>query len=248
MTGLGAAAARLRALHAGPDVLVLPNAWDGASARAVEAAGFTAVATSSGAVARMLGREDGETMSPDEAFAAVEVIARSVSVPVTADMEAGYGLSADEFVTRLLEAGAVGCNLEDTDHQAGGGSLVPIEEQVARVAEVKEAGRAAGVDIVLNARVDTFVRRVAAPVDEGVERGRRYAEAGADCVYPILAMAEDDIRTLVTAVPAPVNVMLRPGSLPLSELAALGVRRVSMGSGLHTVAMDAVTSRLTELR
>jgi 2-methylisocitrate lyase-like PEP mutase family enzyme len=245
---LAALAGRLRALHSGADPLVLPNAWDGASARAVEQAGFAAVATSSGAVARMLGREDGEAMTSDEAFAAVAVVARSVSVPVTADMEAGYGLDGADFVERLLSAGAVGCNYEDTDHSAADALLVPVEVQAARLAAIKEAGHAAGVDIVLNARVDTFLHRVAEPLDEALARARRYVEAGADCVYPILAQDPEDIRALVAGIPAPVNVMLRPGSPSLAELQELGVRRVSMGSGLHRAAMDAVASALAGLR
>jgi 2-methylisocitrate lyase-like PEP mutase family enzyme len=228
-------------------MLVLPNAWDAASARAVEAAGFAAVATSSGAIARMLGRPDGEAMTPDEAFAAVAVVARSVGVPVTADMESGYGLHATEFVDRLLEAGAVGCNYEDTDHRAGGKTLVPTGVQAGRLLAVKEAGRDAGVDIVVNARVDTFVRRVKLPLDEALARGRRYVEAGVDCVYPITAWAESDVRALVEGIAAPVNIMYRPNQLTLSALDALGVRRVSMGSGLHTIAMERVQQSLTAL-
>ena len=247
MTDLVGLAARLRALHAGPDLLVVPNAWDGASALAVEQAGFPAVATSSAAVARMLGRADGEAMSPDEAFGAVAAVARSVSVPVTADLESGYGLGPDEFVGRLLGAGAVGCNYEDTDHAAGGRTLVPVDVQAARLAAVKDAGRAAGVDVVLNARVDTFVRRVDDPVEEAVARAERYLEAGADCVYPILASTEADIRALVTRIHGPVNVMLRPDAPPLASLRSLGVRRVSMGSGLHGLAMARVASALAAL-
>ncbi|MDQ1373230.1 MAG: hypothetical protein QOJ09_568, partial [Actinomycetota bacterium] len=218
-----------------------------ASAPAVEQAGFPAVATSSGAIARMLGSADGEVMTPDEAFAAVAVVARSVSVPVTADMEGGYGLPPAEFVDRLLGAGAVGCNYEDTDHSGDGRALVPVEVQAGRLAAVKEAGRAAGVDLVLNARVDTFVRHVDSPVVEALARGRHYVEAGADCVYPILASGEDDVRTLVTELGSPVNVMYRPGESTLSTLRSLGVRRVSMGSGLHRIAMDRAGAALSAL-
>ena len=247
MSDQAALADRLRALHHGPEMLVLPNAWDAASARAVEEAGFPAVATSSGAVARMLGRRDGEVMTPDEAFGAVAVVARGVSVPVTADMESGYGLSAAEFVERLLDAGAVGCNYEDTDHPGGSRSLVPVDVQADRLAALKEAGRNAGVDIVVNARVDTFVRGVEAPLEEGLARGRRYVEAGADCVYPITASTEGDIRALVAGIDAPVNVMLRPDSLPLSVLRSLGVARVSLASGLHRLAMERVGAALSAL-
>lgn len=247
---LAAKAERLRALHHGPGTAVFPNAWDAHSARLVEQAGFGAVATSSGASARMLGRDDGETMTPDEAFAAVGLVTRAVSLPVTADMEGGYGLDADEFVARLLDAGAVGCNYEDTDHSGVGTGLVAAEVQVERLAQVKAAGRRARVDIVLNARVDTFVRAIGSPaeqLDEAVRRGRMYLEAGADCVYPIAAPTEADIRRLVAEIPGPINAMLRPGAPPLPKLQELGVARVTLASGLYRVAMGAVENALEDL-
>lgn len=248
MADVHAKAERLRALHHGPSMLVLPNAWDGESARAVEKGGFPVVATSSGAVARMLGRSDGEAMTPDEAFGAVAIVARSVTVPVTADMEAGYGLPADEFVARLLEAGAVGCNYEDTDHIGGGTTLVDAETQAGRLAAIKDAGRRAGVDIVLNARIDTFIRpAVADPLGEALRRGRLYRDAGADCLYPIGAHDEADIRRLVAEMDRPVNVIIRPDSPSLTRLQELGVARTSLGSGLHRVAMERVRQELATL-
>jgi 2-methylisocitrate lyase-like PEP mutase family enzyme len=216
----------------------------------VVAAGFPAVATSSAAVARVLGSEDGEKMGPDIAFGAVAKIAAAVDVPVTADMEGGYGLFGAEFVERLLAAGAVGCNLEDTDHRSPA-PLVDAEVQAERLAALKDAARAAGVDIVLNARVDTWARQVGTPdeqLDEGVRRGRLYVEAGADCVYPITLGDEATIEALVRGVGAPVNILLRPGAPSLSRLGALGVARVSMGSGLHRLAMDRVTTLLAALQ
>jgi 2-methylisocitrate lyase-like PEP mutase family enzyme len=237
-------------LHHGAGPLVLPNAWDAASAAAVERAGFPAVASSSGAVARTLGVADADSMAPDLAFSAVAGMAGAVSIPVTADVEAGYELAAGELVERLLAAGAVGCNLEDTDHH-GLGPLVGAEAQAARLAAVKEAGRSAGVDLVVNARIDVHLRQVGTDEEqlaESVRRARLYLEAGADCAFPIGVVDETVIARLVQAVPGPVNVMLRPGAPSLDRLGRLGVRRVSVGSGLHRVALRAVEGALERLR
>jgi 2-methylisocitrate lyase-like PEP mutase family enzyme len=239
------AADRLRSLHHGSEPLVLPNAWDAASARLVVAAGFPVVATSSAAVARMLGYEDHDDMPPDEAFAAVARVARAVAVPVTADVEAGYQLPAADVVGRLLDAGAVGCNLEDTDHH-GDGVLVPAEQQAERLAAVKEAGRRAGVDVVVNARVDTYARG-AGEVEETLRRARLYFEAGADCVYPILLADEAAIAEIVAVAGGPVNVMSRPGAPSLARLGELGVARVSFGSGLARVAYTSFEDALGSL-
>lgn len=246
MTDLAAHAAHLRALHRGPDVLVLANAWDVASARAVEAAGFAAVATSSHAVADSLGEPDADLLGADAAFAAVARIAGAVTVPVTADLEAGYGLAPEELVDRLLAAGAVGCNLEDTDHRGGG--LVDAGAQAERIAAVKEAGRRAGVDVVVNARTDAFLRGLDDAVATSVERGRAYLAAGADCCYPIGAAAEDDLRALVAGIGGPVNVLLRRGVPDVDALAAIGVARVSVGSGLYRVSQQAVADAAAALR
>jgi 2-methylisocitrate lyase-like PEP mutase family enzyme len=244
---LAAHAAHLRSLHQRPDVLVLANAWDVPSAKAVEAAGFPAVATSSHAVADLLDEPDDDVLDPDDAFAAVARIAAAVTVPVTADIEAGYGLDPAEVVERLLDAGAVGCNLEDTDHRSGGRTLVPVAEQVERLAAVKDAGRKAGVDIVVNARTDAFLIGHGDPVAASIERGRAYLAAGADCCYPIGAGAEDDLRALVAGIGGPVNVLLRRGVPDLDVLRSIGVARVSVGSGLFRVAYKAATEAASKL-
>ena len=159
--------------------MVLPNAWDVASARLVVKAGFPVVATSSGAIAATLGYEDNDSMPVDEAFGVIARIARSVSVPVTADVEAGYRLSPKDLVERLLDAGAVGCNLEDTDHHGGAG-LVDAGENAERLRAVRQAASEAGVDIVLNARVDVLApegdRREL--FEEAVRRARLYLAGG----------------------------------------------------------------------
>jgi 2-methylisocitrate lyase-like PEP mutase family enzyme len=250
MTELPDLAQRLRELHEGPAPLVLPNAWDAASARTVERLGFPAVATTSGGVAEALGWSDGEDIPPQEMLAAVERIAGVVQVPVTADLEGGYGLEPADLAGRLLATGAVGCNIEDTDHH-GEGPLLDPELHAERLAAIKEAGRAAGVDLVLNARVDVYVRAVGEPhqrVEEALRRGRLYRAAGADSVYPIGVAEESDIRALVEGLDCPVNVMLRPNGPELPRLAELGVSRVSIGSGLFRVAMQAAERLAASMR
>jgi 2-methylisocitrate lyase-like PEP mutase family enzyme len=226
-----AATDALRRLHVGPELLVLPNAWDAASARAFAALGYPALATTSGGVAEALGYADGEATPPGEMLAAVGRIARAVEVPVSADLEAGYGLAAPELVAGVREAGAAGLNLEDTDPRSR--ALVDVDAQVERLGAV----RAAGPELVLNARVDVFLR--GAPFEEAVARGRAYLAAGADCVYPIGLEDLDALGALVAAVDGPVNVHVRPGWMPLAELAGLGVRRVSFGTSLCEAALDA---------
>jgi 2-methylisocitrate lyase-like PEP mutase family enzyme len=239
-TELTAAADALLAAHHASTPLILPNAWDVASARIVEAAGFHAVATSSHAVAEVLGGADDDSNDPDVIFPFLARIAGAVRVPVTADVEAGYGLSPEELVERLLAAGIVGCNLEDTNHH-GDGVLVDADRQAAFLAAVRAAADAAGVHLVINARVDTVIRKVGdddAQLDEAIRRGTMYLSAGADCVYPIMLVDPARIRTLTSAVPGPVNVIARAGGPRIDELAELAVHRISFGGGLHRLVLD----------
>ncbi|WEH39166.1 isocitrate lyase/phosphoenolpyruvate mutase family protein [Streptomyces sp. AM 2-1-1] len=234
-----APAETFRALHDRPDrsePLVLPNVWDAVSARAFAAAGFPALATSSSAVAAVLGHEDGGHTPAEEMFAAVTRIIRSVDVPVTVDIESGYGLPAAEVAERLLAAGAAGCNLEDTDHSAK--KLRDAREQAAFLADFTAA---AGGRLVLNARIDTFLHgdRDAAAA---VERARLYAEAGAEVVYPILAPA-GLLSEIAGAVAVPLNALYLPGGPAPAELGRLGAARVTFGGGLH----DRATAALTDI-
>jgi 2-methylisocitrate lyase-like PEP mutase family enzyme len=238
--GLVEAAEGLLAAHRATTPLVLPNAWDVASARLVEAAGFPFVATSSRAVADVLGGHDDDSADPDIVFPFLARISDGVGVPVTADIERGYGLPPVELVDRLLEAGLVGCNLEDTDHH-GEQDLVDADEQASFLRAVRAAADGAGVHVVINARVDTVLRRVGdlrAQLDEAIRRGRLYLEAGADCVYPIGLSHPEAIRELTGAVPGPVNVLARPDGPSVADLAASGVRRISFGGGVHRLVMD----------
>jgi 2-methylisocitrate lyase-like PEP mutase family enzyme len=233
---LAARAEALRALHRPGTPLVLRNAWDAASAKAL-VAGAPALATTSVGVAQSLGYDDGGHIPAEEAFAALARIVAAVDVPVTADCEAGYGLAPAAFVDGLLGAGAVGCNLEDTDHATG--ALRDAAEQATYLAAVKAAGRERGVDLVLNARVDVHVR--GGTLDDGLARARTYREAGADCVYPIMGHDEEGIAAYVAAADV-VNVHVHPSAPNLARLAELGVARASFGGTLFRVAMDAASS------
>ncbi len=222
--------ARKRASSGGciyePPILVLPNAWDVASATRLAALpGCRALATTSAAVARSLGWEDGEQAPAEEMLRANERIAAAVDVPVTGDLEHGYG---DPVGTarRAWEAGLVGINFEDSTDDG----LVPLREQV----ETIRAIRAAVPELVLNARVDVFVRRTGG-IDDAVERGNAYLEAGADCVYPI-ACPVDAVADLARRIDGPINVLVIPGLPEPHELQALGVARMTWGSGLASIA------------
>ena len=241
MTAQGAE--RLRAMHHGQRPLVLPNAWDPVSARAFADAGFAAVATSSAAIAATLGYADGQTPAA-QMRAAVAAIASAVDVPVTADVEDGYGMPPAELADRLLAAGLAGCNLEDSDPAAR--TLADPGAQADFLAAVRAV---AGQELVINARVDVFVRPSPggdSAVERAVQRGRAYLAAGADCVYPILAPA-DDLARLVREIAGPVNAMQHAGGPSLAELAALGVARISFGGGLHRQAAQYVAEMATAL-
>lgn len=246
---LAAKAQELLDAHHAPDPLVLPNVWDVASARIVEQAGFPVVATSSRAIAGVLGLGDDDSSDPDTVFGWAGRIAGAVACPVTVDLEAGYRLRPADLVERLLSVGAVGCNLEDTDHH-GNSVLLDAGEQAAFVAEVRAAGDAAGVHVVINARIDSFIRHAGdetQQLEEAVRRGRSYLEAGADCVYPIALGDRVRITQFVSSMPGPVNLVARRGGLGVGELAALGAHRISLASGLFEVAYGQLRAALRRL-
>ncbi|MEU1480134.1 isocitrate lyase/phosphoenolpyruvate mutase family protein [Streptomyces sp. NPDC005760] len=232
-----------RALHRGRlpgDPLVLPGPWDAVSARVCEEAGFPALATPSAGIAAALGHEDGSTPA-DEMFAAVARIARAVDIPVSADVEGGYGLAPKELVERLLEAGAVGCNLEDSEH----GVLQDPREHAEWLAEVRYA---AGDQLFVNARVDTFAYGHGDPA-QAIERAALYVAAGADCIYPIGAPV-DVLPLLRSGIQGPLNVFGRldgAGPSP-TELGELGATRVTFGPGLQRRAARQLREAAKSLR
>ncbi|HEX4525565.1 MAG TPA: isocitrate lyase/phosphoenolpyruvate mutase family protein [Gaiellaceae bacterium] len=231
-----AKAAAFRRMHLEPPILVLPNAWDVASATALAAlAGCRALATSSAAVARSLGWEDGEQAPRAEMVEAARRIAASVDLPVTADLERGYG---DPVGTARAawQAGLVGINFEDST----GDGLVSVEEQVAAIGAI----HAAVPDLVVNARVDVFVRR-AGDVDEAVRRANAYLAAGADCTYPILCPPAS-IPELARRIDGPMNVIAGQGVPEPADLQDLGVARLTWGGGLASIAYDAAVSAVAD--
>lgn len=252
--GLGSRCDLLRSLHRPGFPLVLPNAWDAASAKAVAAAGFPAVATTSAGVAAALGYEDHEGGPTGEMLAAAARITRSVGVPVTVDAEAGYGMTAAELVAELKGMGAAGCNLEDTSHAAR--ALRDPARQAAWLREVRQAASGQGYRLVINARIDVFLpSALSGPggpaqgdlVPEGLRRARAYLEAGADCVFPIGLWQAGALAAFVSACPGPVNVLRIPQAPSLAELAGLGVARVSHAGLLHRGVMEQFSSVLAAL-
>jgi 2-methylisocitrate lyase-like PEP mutase family enzyme len=205
--------------------------WDVPSARAVVAAGFPVVATTSAGVAEALGYDDREGAPAAEMLAAAARIARAVDAPVTMDAEAGYGLSPSALVEALLETGVAGCNLEDTDHAAN--ALVDPSEQAGRLADVRAEATARDYDLVINARIDVFLADRDRPqtelVGDALERARAYFAAGVDCVYPILLRNPDAAAQFVAAAGGFVNLLALPEGPSVAELAEIGVARVSYG-------------------
>jgi 2-methylisocitrate lyase-like PEP mutase family enzyme len=235
-----------RALHQGK-ILVLPNAWDVASARVVQQAGFSAIATTSAGIAFTLGYPDGQRISREEMLAVVGRIARAVKVPVTADVEAGYGDRPEDAARTardVLAAGAIGMNLEDSTRDP----LRPLLElslQVERVKAVREE------PIVLNARTDVYLLEVGASdkrYDETLRRLAAFRDAGADCVFAPGLRDAATIARLVKDLQCPVNILAGAGFPPVPELQKLGVARVSVGSGAMRATLGLLRRIAEELR
>jgi 2-methylisocitrate lyase-like PEP mutase family enzyme len=229
-------AAALLALHAGPG-FVIPNAWDAGSARILEQVGFSAIATTSAGIAWSCGVPDGGALDRDTMLEHVARIVAAVDVPVTADLEAGYGDTADDVgrtVAQAVELGVVGGNLEDAES----GGLFAIDEAVDRIAAARAA--APSGTFVLNARTDTyFVGASGDPFAETVERALRYVEAGADCILVPGVVDEATIRQLAAAIPAPLNVVAGlANTIDAPTLFSLGVTRVSLGGSLARATLS----------
>ncbi len=229
-------AEKFRAMHTGSEVLLLPNAWDVASARIIEDAGFPAIATTSAGVAFSLGYPDGQKISRDEMLAAVARITRAVAVPVTSDVESGYGPRPEDAARTaraVIEAGAIGMNLEDAPGDFAA-PLLDLPLQLEKIRAVREAASSSHVPLVLNARTDVYLLQVGDPAtryDETLRRLRAYRDAGADCVFAPGLRDAPTIGRLVSDLRCPVNILAGPGSPSVPELRKLGVARVSLGSG-----------------
>ncbi|MGW7203645.1 isocitrate lyase/PEP mutase family protein [Streptomyces sp. NPDC054837] len=237
------------ALHVPGRPLVLPNAWDTASARVVEDAGAAAVATTSAGLAWALGAADGDRVERERALGVVADIVAAVGVPVSADVESGYaedpeGVAAT--VRAVLAAGAVGVNIEDALYGEGAGPLRDVAAQAERITAAREAADAEGVPLFVNARIDTFLRG-AGDVDLTLERAAAFRAAGADGIFVPGAVDPGTVKLLVDGIDGPLNVMVGPGAPPVAELAALGVARVSAGSGIAQAALALVHRAAREL-
>lgn len=245
-------AEQLRKLHHGPNILVLPNAWDVASARILEELGFPVIATSSAAVAFSFGYPDGQRISRQEMLGMVAKIANAVRVPVTADMEAGYGTTPEdmaEMAKALVAAGAVGLNLEDVTG-SDESSLVDAALQVEKIRTIRKVSASLGVPLVINARTDIYLMPIgpaATRFGRTVERLRAYREAGADCLFAPGIRDAETIAKLAKALDAPLNILVTMGTPPLKDLEKIGVARASIGSGTMRAAMGAVRRAGKEL-
>jgi 2-methylisocitrate lyase-like PEP mutase family enzyme len=234
-----------RSLHRGPEILVLPNAWDCASARIFELAGFPAIATTSAGIAFSLGYTDGERIPQDVMLATVARICAAVPLPVTADLESGYGDVA-KTTAGLIAAGAVGLNFEDMDHESR--ALAPIPAQTEKITMIRRIATGLGVNIVINARTDVFLAEIGDPAarfERACERLQAYIAAGADCVFLPGLSDENIIRRVVETLKFPLNILTGVNLPAIPRLHELGVARVSVGSGIMRATLG-LTRRIAQ--
>jgi 2-methylisocitrate lyase-like PEP mutase family enzyme len=243
---------RFRQLHS-QRPLILPNAWDAASARVIERAGARAIATTSAGVAWRHGFSDGQKLERDRMIVAIREIVQAVSVPVTVDIEAGYGSgSADDVaqtVRAVLGAEAVGINLEDSPG-TNGEKLLNAEAHVERILAARESATSLGLDLVINARTDVYLAQVGEPesrLPEAIRRANLYRNAGADCLFIPGVIDALTITALVQNIDGPINIMARAGAPSISELGSLGVARVSLGPNIALAALAATQRAALEL-
>lgn len=236
---------RFHALHHNDKLLVLPNIWDPGGALLLEDMQFPAVATASASIAFANGYDDGENIPFEEVLSIVKKITKSVSIPVSADIESGYaedcrGLA--ENIARLMETGVVGINLEDTNKKTR--QLYSIEEQCERISVVKTVAERAGVDLFINARTDVYLRAASLSKEEKLEsilkRGIAYKSAGASGFYPITVKEKTELERIAATVSLPLNVVTIPGIPALGELKEIGVSRVSLGPSFFKIAMQSM--------
>lgn len=232
---------------------MLVNVWDVVGAKIIEELGFPAAATASAAISASLGYDDNEEIGRDLMLASVARIAQSVEIPVTADLEAGYGATVEDAIATArgaIQAGAVGLNFEDSAHKDTP-DLYDAELQAERIKAIRRTGEELGVPLVINARTDVFFRtelRDDEKFRESVRRANLYVKAGADCIYVLGPTDEDVIARLVQAIPAPVNMLALPDAPPVARMAELGVKRISYGPRPMRHAMTAFRQAAERVR
>jgi 2-methylisocitrate lyase-like PEP mutase family enzyme len=246
-------AKRLLELHQAPRLLVLPNVWDALGARLLQGLNYPAVATASASVAYSLGYDDGQQISWDAMVEAVRRVASAVDVPVTADIEAGYADRPEELaanVRQIMDAGAVGINIEDS--RFDGDLLHSIPAQQERLRAVRAMADAEGIPLVINARTDVYLREITDSsekrLDRAIDRARAYLEAGADCFYPILLDDLDALKAIRKATGAPLNVYASASAPSVRALEDAGIARLSLGPGLLKVALTAMKDAAEQLQ
>jgi 2-methylisocitrate lyase-like PEP mutase family enzyme len=224
----------LLSLHTRKEMLVLPNVWNPIGARILEKKGYPAVATASAAISASLGYQDGEKIKRATFIELIERIARSVNVPVTADIERGYGESLSDLemtAEQVIESGVAGVNLEDS--LEGGGALRTVEEQCRRISTLRQVADRHGIHLVINARVDSYASSIFTNCEEAtadaVGRAKAYSEAGADCIYPMGPGDEATVRFLRDRIDCSINILISPSAASLSVLQDIGINRVSFG-------------------
>ena len=245
---------QFRKLHHSGKMLVLPNIWDALGGILLESLGYPAIATASAAVAWANGYNDGENIPFDDLLPILKKIASHVNIPVTADVESGYAdndIQLQQNIKRLIEAGIVGINIEDTNKKNK--TLNTIEAQCNRIRLIKRTGDEMGIPVFINARTDVFLhgKVFTTPVsqfEEILKRGLAYKEAGADCFFPIALKQKEDIEQLITLLKMPINIITIPGVPDLKILSKAGVARVSLGPSLLKIAIKAMKNIAMQLQ
>jgi 2-methylisocitrate lyase-like PEP mutase family enzyme len=243
---ISAKTAAFRKLHVPGDPVIAPTVWDAWSARIAEGLGFQALTIGSHPVADSVGKPDGEGMKYQELVYRAKEIARSVQIPVSLDVESGYGLSGGEIIDGILTAGVAGLNIEDTVHSDEGRLRSP-EEHADLIRDIREQSNALGLRFVINARTDLFLRQDGAEedrVDRAVARLKLCAEAGADSLYPVGFHSPELLKRLVDELPLPVNAIARPDQDNLAQLKEIGVGRISFGPFLQGLLVEPLKSVL----
>ncbi|MCH7756357.1 isocitrate lyase/phosphoenolpyruvate mutase family protein [candidate division KSB1 bacterium] len=245
-------AEKFLALHHEPKLLVLPNIWDPLGARLLEGLGYPAVATASAAVAYSLGYDDGQKIKFDAMLDVIERIASSVAVPMTADIERGYAEHPQEIaenIRQVMHAGAVGINFEDSSFE--GGPLQPIDFQCERIQAIRNMADKEGIPLVINARIDVFMRSAeispSEKIAETISRGKAYLDAGADCLYPIGPGDVETLKRIREETEAPINVYASKLAASMKELAAIGISRLSLGPGLIRASLTTMRNVAQQL-